>query len=213
MATEKHTACIRALLTVAVVATLATGCETTRRRSNTSDSNAVLSAASRLHDEQIAKLNFSVNQLKEDRAALERKNAILAKRVANLESRMALLSKLSSTLNAKINAEMATRKRDDDALLKHVAKQLAAALNSPSRRPAISAPPATRPASGEFYEYTVEQGATLIAIAKAYKVSVADIKKANRLKSDNIRVGQKLLIPKKQHPPATDFSIQTPRIP
>jgi LysM repeat protein len=50
---------------------------------------------------------------------------------------------------------------------------------------------------GKFYEYKVQPGATLIAIAKAYKVTVSEIKQANNLKSDRIRVGQTLYIPKK----------------
>jgi LysM repeat protein len=180
---------------VVVATPLFQGCETTR--SAHGDSNAVLSAASRLHDEQISKLTFQVNQLKEDRAALAGKVETLSRRVARLESRLVLLSKEMAALNSKIAAEAAARKRDDDLLLKRVAKQVAAVVNA--SRPAPR--PVPRPAAsstGEFYEYTVEPGATLSAIAKAYKVTVSEIKRANKLKSDNIRVGQKLLIPKKR---------------
>ena len=181
-------------LLAAFAVSMLCGCETTRSRGG--DSNAVLSAASRLHDEQISKLTFQVNQLKEDRAALSRKADILLKRVARLEARLALVSKETSALNAKIDAESAARKREDDLLLKRVAKQVATAVNSsrPPTRP-VGRPTA---AAGEFYEYIVEPGATLSAIAKAYKVTVSDIKRANKLKNDNIRVGQKLLIPKKR---------------
>jgi N-acetylmuramoyl-L-alanine amidase len=42
----------------------------------------------------------------------------------------------------------------------------------------------------------VESGQTLSAIAVAYKVSASSIKKANSMKSDTLRVGQKLFIPK-----------------
>ncbi len=47
-------------------------------------------------------------------------------------------------------------------------------------------------------EYTVVRGDTLSAIAAAFGVEVEDIKKANNLKSDLIREGQKLVIPKKR---------------
>ena len=44
-------------------------------------------------------------------------------------------------------------------------------------------------------EYTVVAGDCLSAIAQAFKVSIEGIKKANGLKSDLIREGQKLIIP------------------
>lgn len=56
----------------------------------------------------------------------------------------------------------------------------------------------------DFYE--VQRGATLSVIAKAYGVTVGDIKKANNLNSDVLQPGQRLIIPKK----STD-SIEAPR--
>ena len=52
--------------------------------------------------------------------------------------------------------------------------------------------------SGEFVEHTVEKGHVLYHIAKAYNVTVREIKQANNLKSDSLYVGQKLLIPVKK---------------
>ncbi|MBR1808646.1 MAG: transglycosylase SLT domain-containing protein [Paludibacteraceae bacterium] len=49
------------------------------------------------------------------------------------------------------------------------------------------------PATGS-YTYTVKKGDTLGGIAKRQKTTVAKIKKWNNLKSDNIRIGQKLKI-------------------
>jgi LysM repeat protein/lysophospholipase L1-like esterase len=43
--------------------------------------------------------------------------------------------------------------------------------------------------------HTVKKGDTLYGLAAKYKVSVAQLKKANRLKSDNLQIGQKLIIP------------------
>ncbi len=48
-------------------------------------------------------------------------------------------------------------------------------------------------------EYTVVRGDTLSAIASAFGVRVADIKKANHLKNDLIREGQKLIIPARRN--------------
>ncbi len=63
-------------------------------------------------------------------------------------------------------------------------------------------------ASSLFAEttHTVKKGETLSKIAKKYDVSIADIKTKNKLKSDKITVGQKLVIPTKQQP-----AIQTPQ--
>ena len=48
---------------------------------------------------------------------------------------------------------------------------------------------------GGAQEYTVQKGDSLSRIANIYSVSVADIKSANGLTSDNIKVGQKLVLP------------------
>ena len=49
---------------------------------------------------------------------------------------------------------------------------------------------------GPHREYTVQPGDTLSMISEAFGVSVARIKEMNNLKSDNLRVGQKLNLPK-----------------
>ncbi|MBR2365504.1 MAG: LysM peptidoglycan-binding domain-containing protein, partial [Lentisphaeria bacterium] len=53
-------------------------------------------------------------------------------------------------------------------------------------------------ASVECVEHTVEKGHVLFNIAKAYHVSVQEIRKINNLKSDRLFIGQKLLIPVKK---------------
>jgi LysM repeat protein len=62
---------------------------------------------------------------------------------------------------------------------------------SSSRR---SAPPVV---TGPHIEYTVESGDTLSLIAEAFGTSVSKIKEMNGLKNDNLRIGQKLKVPKK----------------
>lgn len=49
----------------------------------------------------------------------------------------------------------------------------------------------------DYEEYVVQKGATLTAIAKAYGVTVDSIRRANNMKSDMLRVGEKLKIPRK----------------
>ena len=49
---------------------------------------------------------------------------------------------------------------------------------------------------GPHQEYTVQSGDTLSLIAQAFNTSVSKIKEMNGLKGDNLRVGQKLNLPK-----------------
>ena len=188
------------VLLVAMVAT--SGCVSTRPGNAGGDSTAVLTAASRLHDEQISKLTFKVNQLKDDNAVLKRKVRAVSDQVAGLKANLAVLERENAALKNRLAAESSARKRDMDVLLKKVAAQVATAVNAAARASRRQSRPAavSRPSApaGEFYEYVVESGATLSAIAKAYKVSVSSIKRANNLKGDNIRIGQKLLIPKRK---------------
>lgn len=65
--------------------------------------------------------------------------------------------------------------------------------DSMMRKPVKVAPVASKSSTGGKY-YTVKKGDTLHKIATKHSVSVATLKKRNGLKSDNIRVGQKLKI-------------------
>ena len=191
---------------IAVTAFALTGCLTTRRNtSQYSRTSPMVSATLRRHDEQITNLTFQVNQLKESNTALVGTINKRGNRVARLAAENNELKKRLAELSLSLKNEKTARKAEMNALLKEVAKQTAAAVNAAARARSARAASAVggRRASagpvgkGEFYVYTVERGATLGAIAKAYKVSVSDIKRANRLSGDTIRVGQKLYIPKK----------------
>lgn len=50
--------------------------------------------------------------------------------------------------------------------------------------------------SGPCQEYEVQSGDSLYLIAKAFGTSVPKLKEMNNLKNNNLRVGQKLLVPK-----------------
>lgn len=55
--------------------------------------------------------------------------------------------------------------------------------------------PAPTGPTGPYFEHIVEPGETLSYIAKECKTTIQKIKQYSGLKSDNLRVGQKLLIP------------------
>lgn len=74
-----------------------------------------------------------------------------------------------------------------------LAKIQAAATPPPPPPP----PKPSKPAySGPCKEYVVEKGDTLSVIAEAFNTSVSVLKSMNNLKGDNLRIGQKILVPK-----------------
>lgn len=63
----------------------------------------------------------------------------------------------------------------------------------PAAKPAAKPQPKPQPKLAKVY-HTVKKGETLFKISQKYGVTIQQIKKNNNLKSDNIAVGQKLLI-------------------
>lgn len=55
--------------------------------------------------------------------------------------------------------------------------------------------------NGPEKTYTVKSGDTLMKIARSYGVTVKGLRSANRLRTDQIKVGQKLVIPAKESAP------------
>ena len=86
---------------------------------------------------------------------------------------------------------------------KEIADANGIALNDPIyagktlKIPAPKAKSVEEKAKAEGEIYVVEKGDVLGKVARKFKVSVAQLKKANNLKSDKILVGQKLVIPSK----------------
>lgn len=135
-----------------------------------------------------------IRQLNERVAALEQRNANLEQQVFNLQAQLnqaqggASAAELQQ-LRARVQELQIQREKDKQVILDEVSRIVADM--AASRRPAPSGG-----GSEVGYEHKVEAGQTLFDIAKAYGVTVADIKKANNLSSDLIRVGQVLFIPK-----------------
>ena len=78
-----------------------------------------------------------------------------------------------------------------------------AAVSAPARAPAraAAARPAPPPSVGFHYEWVVEKGQTLSLIAQGFDTTVQKILAANPgLKANNLRVGQKVIIPAEAPP-------------
>ena len=97
------------------------------------------------------------------------------------------------TLERQVQSLAAARDTDR----KQIVNQVASLVGSSSGGASSSGHSSGRKSASQTgYEHVVESGQTLSAIAAAYKVSMTSIKNANNLKSNTVRVGQKLFIPK-----------------
>jgi len=129
--------------------------------------------------------------------AVQDENAQLETRVIELERKLASLQ----DTNQKLLNEVAALKRQAaadadarEAQMKTLISQIDKLASTPA--PTIVAP--TPVSTADDYDiYEVQKGATLSVIAKAYGVTIQDIRKANNLKSDVLQIGQKLKIPRK----------------
>jgi LysM repeat protein len=99
-------------------------------------------------------------------------------------------------LEARVKALDAARETDKKAIIDQLAKELAAMSGGGSRSGKTTAPAATPTTPSTGSEHIVEAGETLTSIAKSTGTSIADLRKANNLTSDSLKVGQKLVIPK-----------------
>lgn len=94
-------------------------------------------------------------------------------------------------------ADLRTAMRNQrDEIVRDLSARLAkmqAAAPAPAPAPA---PTPTKVVIGPHQEYTVQAGDTLSLISQAFGTTVAKIKEMNGLKNDNLRIGQKLKLPK-----------------
>lgn len=183
---------------------------TTLLRETEKQMNALTDKVRRLED-QVAALSQDVADARKASAAEKGANERLEGEIAKLRSNLdetnrgvkksmeEMVSKVRKETDAamsgavsQINQKLTAAQTAQQAAIAQANKAIAQANANATAKAAADAQ-----STDEFVEYTVQQGATIAAISKAYKVSVDEIRKANNLKDDNIRVGQKLLIPKK----------------
>lgn len=120
----------------------------------------------------------------------------LSARVARIESGKGEIGALRSEIDS-LKAEIAQLRRELAAQRGEIVNDLTRRIAAASRaNPPAPAQPQSR-AVGPHIEYIVQSGDTLSLIAQAYGTRVSAIKEMSGLKSDNLRVGQKLMIPKK----------------
>lgn len=119
-------------------------------------------------------------------------------RIGNLEREMVSMKRSmgsnTKALEGRLAEERRLREKSSKALLGEIANT-ATTLQDRQKRALNAINAANAAHSSDIYE--VQSGDTLGVIAKAFGITITSIKRANRLNSDLIRVGQKLTIPGK----------------
>lgn len=119
----------------------------------------------------------------------------LAGRVAAVERSRNEVDALRAEI-ASLRAEVATLKNELGKVRGDIVKDLSGSIRKIQQQ--VQARPAPSPATprlGSYREHVVEKGDTLSLIAQAFGTTVGRIREANGLKSDMLRLGQKIKIP------------------
>lgn len=115
-------------------------------------------------------------------------------RVANLE-RGAGDSSLKQEI-AALRAEVVELRRRLESQRGEIVKDLSGRIAKMQPKDPPSAPAPKSVVIGPHLEYTVKAGDTLSLISECFGCSIKKIKEMNSLKSDSLRIGQKLMLPK-----------------
>jgi LysM repeat protein len=167
------------ILFILPLAGLLSGCETLQTPQQRQQKTAREQAASRMLEEKIYRLQGKVESVEMDNARLTTDMQQLRNDMRTLNSQVAQLGSGMQTLETR-------QARDKQEVINQVSSRVEKVIKSHA---------AQQPRKASGREHVVESGHTLSAIAQAYGTSISAIKKANKLKSDNIYVGQKLFIP------------------
>ena len=127
---------------------------------------------------------------------------VLATNQEELSDRIRKTEAMKSEIES-LKAEVAALKGAISELRREMGGQREEIVRDLSKKIATIQPPAPKPTptpkprpTGPCYEYTVQQGDTLSLIAKAFGTTVQKIKDLNGMKSDALKIGQKVNVPK-----------------
>lgn len=178
---------------------------------------AAAAADTRANREQIQRLTAALQVQEENMEQVRQALADSRKEIVGLKQQWRTqrerLIRQIEMVRLALNKEQKARQRDDKKIAINLAAELTriTALISALPKPPITAPgkppkeKATPPVSipsgkktAAAHLYVVQKGDILGAIAKAFHLSVQELKQANHLQTDLIHPGQKLKIPGKK---------------
>lgn len=118
----------------------------------------------------------------------------LSSRVSHLETKGSGDQALRAEIEA-LKAAVAELRREISNQRSEIVKDLSGRIAKMQPKTEPAPRPRTVVISGPTSTYTVQSGDTLSLIAQAFKTSVPKIREMNGLKNDNLRIGQKLVVP------------------
>lgn len=152
--------------------------------------------AVKYYEDLVGQLSLQVRNMQDENAKLYPAMADMQAKIQSLSQSNQSLAAEVAALKKQVAAESSARQEQMNSVVDKVKGAISSASAAAASERA-AAERASAAQASEMIEVTVPAGATLSLIASTYKVSVDEIKKANNLKSDTLRVGQKLLVPKK----------------
>ena len=149
------------------------------------------------------KEGFVVQQAYAEMQRVQGQVSVIQSNLNDLQARVAKLEAGNDSASLRreveaLKAEVASLRRQLASQREEIVRDLSARL---AKMPAASAPSRaekkaeTRVVTGPHREYVVEKGDTLSLISQAMNVPIKKIKEMNNMKNDNLRIGQKLMIP------------------
>ena len=127
----------------------------------------------------------------------------LSQRVGRMEGGKGEIGAVRGEIDS-LKAEIAAVRREMQKMRQDIVSEMTKKVieivnknNAAQPQPrATTQPAAATSYNGPCKEYIVEKGDTLSMIAQAFRTTVPKLREMNGLKNDNLRIGQKLLVPK-----------------
>ncbi len=121
----------------------------------------------------------------------------LAERVSRMDGGKGELSAVKADV-AALRAEIGGLRREMDRMRAEIVADITKKVTAIVKSGAVAPTPTPRqtPPPRDSKTYTVQSGDTLSLISQAFGTSVSALKEMNGLKSDRLRIGQKLIVPK-----------------
>lgn len=147
------------------------------------------------------KESFIVQQAYAEMQRVQGQISVLQSNLNDLQERVARMESGNDSTGLRreveaLKAEVASLRRQLGSQREEIVRDLSGRIAKMQPSPAPRSESPRRTVIGPHNEYVVEAGDTLSLISQATGVPIRKIKEMNGLKSDNLRIGQKLMLPK-----------------